>query len=372
MKQIFRRIYTQVPKKYKNDIALEINKENLYRIFIATIIMVISEVLIYIFFKEQILGTEKIVYLIILVNLLFSPLSYYMYKNVSPSLLYIGRFMQIVYIYFMFFFCCVLCLIPQQDFISMNTYIMILFATAAFFYFHPLESMSIYVIVYIGFFIALPYYQSNSDIVVVLRVNAFIMNVFAWIIGRMVYRMKIISLINHKIIEKKNELLKDMAMKDSMTSLINHENIFYKLRDELEMARLYKSCVSVMMIDIDNFKSINDQYGHQIGDKIIIGITKIIVDQCRKTDIIGRYGGDEFVIIMPGTDSDGAVYLGERIRSTIETTVFCGGVHVTISAGIGEYKNESMEEYFKKVDEQLYKAKNKGRNRVECLEYIIS
>ena len=124
-----------------------------------------------------------------------------------------------------------------------------------------------------------------------------------------------------------------------------------------------------MMLDIDHFKKINDTYGHLAGDFVLKEIAKIIKDSIRKSDICGRFGGEEFVIVLPNTKLSGAMKLAERIRETIQNHTFDFNgkkINVTVSIGITSVGvNDSYESLISRADEALYEAKEKGRNRIE-------
>jgi diguanylate cyclase (GGDEF)-like protein len=121
------------------------------------------------------------------------------------------------------------------------------------------------------------------------------------------------------------------------------------------------------MLDIDYFKKINDKYGHVFGDEVLIKISSVIEETVRKVDIAGRYGGEEFLIVIPGTDSGGAYKTAERIRESIEKIKWDkDGPKVTISGGVCEFKDEDSEKLIAKADKLLYRAKESGRNRIEA------
>lgn len=366
MNRPFCKYYTRIPERYKDEIIFDLTKDNLYRIFISTIILAVAEILLLLFFSDKTFNTESIILLIVFINTVFLPIVYHINHELTYRTVPMARIVQYVYLFASFLLFIALSLIPQGEFVTINTYVMALFGTSALLFFHPLESGILYAVIYGVFFMALPHYQAHPDIVLILRINAAIMTVFAWVIARMVYRMKLVSLIDKKTIEHKNELLREMAKRDSMTSLLNHATVFYRLRDEMDEARLTQVPLSVVMLDIDNFKTVNDSLGHQAGDKVIIGIAGIITDNCRATDIVGRYGGEEFLIVMPGTDLERATLTAERIRVLVEAAVFEAGTSVTISAGVCQFNDQTTEELVKKADEYLYMAKNQGRNRIEA------
>jgi diguanylate cyclase (GGDEF)-like protein len=119
------------------------------------------------------------------------------------------------------------------------------------------------------------------------------------------------------------------------------------------------------MIDLDNFKLVNDNYGHQTGDEVLIQVAKILTENCRSTDTVGRYGGEEFIIIMPDTNSGDAALLMQRVQRCIEATSFKEDIHITLSCGISELHGENVHGILKASDVMLYEAKKNGKNRVE-------
>jgi diguanylate cyclase (GGDEF)-like protein len=165
--------------------------------------------------------------------------------------------------------------------------------------------------------------------------------------------------------------LKSLAMKDGLTGLYNHAVLVELLEKEVSKQRRSKGNLSFVMLDIDYFKKINDTYGHMAGDRILKDLSKILTSSVRKGDIVGRYGGEEFSIVLPGAIRDDAYNLCERIRSRVDEHEFSIGdqkVKITISIGVfaHEFDDSSPEtEIIQKADELLYKAKKNGRNRVE-------
>jgi len=121
-----------------------------------------------------------------------------------------------------------------------------------------------------------------------------------------------------------------------------------------------------MMVDIDHFKKINDTYGHQFGDRVIVNVTGMIKREIRNVDMLGRYGGEEFLVVFPNTDMKNALLIAERIRKAM--ALLKSSKHdfnVSISAGVQTWKGHDMENLVREADLSLYSAKNKGRNRVE-------
>lgn len=167
--------------------------------------------------------------------------------------------------------------------------------------------------------------------------------------------------------------LKEMAMKDGLTGLYNHTLLMELFEKEVSQRSRDNSDTAFIMLDIDYFKKVNDTYGHMAGDMILKELSAILLDSVRTGDIVGRYGGEEFGIVLGNTDEKSAIEICERIRQRIEDNLFSTEdqtIHITISMGISIKKGgalASTSEVIKKADEALYKAKNDGRNRVVLL-----
>lgn len=170
--------------------------------------------------------------------------------------------------------------------------------------------------------------------------------------------------------------LKLLASTDPMTNLYNRR-YFSKISEQnLDLAKRDKKDISIIMIDIDKFKNVNDTYGHQIGDDVIIQLADILKFYQRKSDIVCRYGGEEFVILLPNTSADGALIVAQKIRKSVEDTTIKidnnEDFKFTISLGVSQIdiSNElNIEKGLKRADEALYEAKETGRNKV-CRNFI--
>ncbi|RUM48188.1 MAG: GGDEF domain-containing protein [Hydrogenothermus sp.] len=162
------------------------------------------------------------------------------------------------------------------------------------------------------------------------------------------------------------ERFKHLAETDRLTGLFNKGKFNEVLKKEIERAKRYKRPLSLIIFDIDHFKRINDTYGHKVGDEVLRELAKVIKSIIRKTDFVVRWGGEEFVILAPETDLDGALKLAEKLRQTVEKHQFPTVKNVTISLGVAQYiDEETPEEFIIRADMALYKAKENGRNRVE-------
>ncbi len=169
-----------------------------------------------------------------------------------------------------------------------------------------------------------------------------------------------------------HEQVRDLSRKDYLTDVLNRRGLFEIATKEFERSKRYGTVFSVVMFDVDGFKSINDRLGHEAGDKVLREVAVICQDVIRRADMIGRYGGDEFVILLPETGKKGAKSLTERIRRSIEELIVSfeyGEVNVTCSFGITqrEQSDKNVEDTIRKADRALYTAKHTGGNRTELL-----
>lgn len=164
--------------------------------------------------------------------------------------------------------------------------------------------------------------------------------------------------------------VQDMAITDSLTEISTRRYFLEKFKEEIRRSMRRKSGMSFLMIDLDYFKEKNDKFGHLVGDIILKEVAQILKSTLREIDIIGRYGGEEFTVVLAGIGKEGALLAAERIRSSVEHSVFKAydeKVSVTISVGISSFPEDGVDEtsLIESADKALYRAKEKGRNRVE-------
>jgi two-component system cell cycle response regulator len=142
------------------------------------------------------------------------------------------------------------------------------------------------------------------------------------------------------------------------------------LRDEFERSRRTEEPLAVAMLDLDRFKAVNDTWGHPTGDVVLYETARILQDTAREIDMVGRYGGEEFIVILPNTDEDEAAAFAERVRQAVEAHVYrdeANEIRMTCSSGVTSFPAEGVqdpEQLLKKADDALYVAKESGRNRV--------
>lgn len=194
---------------------------------------------------------------------------------------------------------------------------------------------------------------------IALAAGILLFGLFYWLVGRVGAQL-----------ESRSRMLADLAMRDGLTKLLNHRMFYTLLEKEVARAQRYDKPLSLLMLDIDYFKRVNDTYGHVAGDMILTGLSSVISSQVRNVDSVCRYGGEEISVILPETGMETAAQMAERIRSATEEHRFDIGqeqsIAITVSIGAASLppQQTSVEKLVAAADKALYEAKEGGRNRV--------
>ena len=159
--------------------------------------------------------------------------------------------------------------------------------------------------------------------------------------------------------------LAEMAIRDGLTKLYNHDATYKAIGVAVASARASLQPLSIIMLDLDYFKTLNDTYGHPFGDKVLKATAEVLKGSVRSTDIVGRYGGEEFMIILPGAFKQSAIKTAKRIEKGLSELTFEHQVTITASMGVAAWVGEETDELISTADKLLYQAKRKGRNRIE-------
>lgn len=168
-----------------------------------------------------------------------------------------------------------------------------------------------------------------------------------------------------KELEEKNNILNKVAINDKLTGINNRYYFDKRIIEEMGVSDRYTIPLSLLVFDLDSFKDVNDTFGHDIGDKVLITLADKIKRLMRKTDIFARWGGEEFVVLMTHTTLEGALCAAEKIRKEAENIYYIGVGNVNISIGVAQrLDNENLDSWFRRADRALYRAKKEGRNRV--------
>lgn len=198
----------------------------------------------------------------------------------------------------------------------------------------------------------------------VLIASMFLVS-FATLLGNfriMKMFLKIRDYRNHIILQE--SIIQSMSDKDLLTGLHNNKYINKQLAFEIERTKRYHTPLCMMVIDIDNFKKINEEHGQVVGDETLSQISNMLLSISRSTDLVGRFAGAEFIVVLPNTSIDESVILAERIRITIFKNDFDFEHKVSVSIGISDYRSHSLEEFIQETKNNVAIAKSEGRNKV--------
>lgn len=322
---------------------------------------------------------QKIHFFSAIVMLIFIILSAYIQMKKPVCVSWIYKIYDISFGFYGFLIAIMRALLIHNNVFSLPTiYIAVIYGFAVIFYFHPLKSLFVYGITSIFFVIALPIFQptvQNSYIQDILSNN-----MIAWIVSVINYQKCLKEFKNRKIIKKSNEdlkeknlqikkmnnKLKEISIRDALTNIYNRRKLDEILEYEYNRTKRYSREFSIILLDLDLFKSVNDKYGHSVGDKVLIETAEILKNNMRNSDIVGRWGGEEFLIICPETEIQQALHISDKLRNVIEKHEFSVANRRTSSFGVATYKNgDTIEDLIIRADKGLYLAKEKGRNRVE-------
>ncbi|MGB9807959.1 MAG: diguanylate cyclase [Thermosulfidibacteraceae bacterium] len=169
-------------------------------------------------------------------------------------------------------------------------------------------------------------------------------------------------------VKKLQEKLEDLLKRDPLTGIYNRRVLDEEVSMLLNLAKRYNRNLSFVMLDLDNFKSVNDFYGHEVGDEVLKELVRVVKKRLRSSDVFLRFGGEEFLIVLPETDNEGAMKLAEDVRKAIEnhTGFPCG--RLTVSVGVTSYREgDTLDSIIIRVDEAMYNSKRRGKNRVTVL-----
>jgi diguanylate cyclase len=272
----------------------------------------------------------------------------------------------------------VLSAIDQAVTPSITPFLVVCLAAGAIFYHRPLPSAALFVAAYLVFHFAIGSVDRDPAQLVSNRINGLTGAALGFGVSLAFWRLFLQTRGQRTRIEEQrqelarvNRELEHMAFHDSLTGLPNRRWFDRAVRAESSAARRRGTATSLIVIDLDHFKALNDTYGHPLGDDVLQGVARVLTDHVRVSDTVARLGGEEFIILLPDTPLDGARALAEKLREKVAAAAFPNGesaVKVTASFGVAALEagegRDAVHSYAA-ADAALYRAKNLGRNRVE-------
>lgn len=285
----------------------------------------------------------------------------------------------IVYILYLIFGA-VLCSFDQLVTNSITPYMLVCIGIGIIILVTPKAAVVYYLLAYGTLYYLVSLMQPSKDILLSIRTNSILATGIGLCIAIVTWRANIFLFLQKTQIEKqnaelqeKNKQLEYAAMHDDLTGLFKRNYFMQLVQREIERIRRTGKEACIILIDIDHFKNVNDSFGHPAGDSVLREIAAIIINNLRIYDTPSRWGGEEFIILLPETSLDNGIKAAEKLKQCIEAhsiTVGDKTIKITASLGVGvltDRKDDGFNKVYYKIDEALYQAKKNGRNRVESV-----
>ena len=349
----------EIPDEHLNDFGRNLLEENFSRLAIASTALFATELFLLLFEKHRMHIHIMIAFL--LINLVYIPLIYYIKKNYAAVRTVFKLAVLYSYVLIALSLGAALALSVLQQMDVTYVYLMTVLAISMFLYLKPVPLAILYAVVYTAFALLLPYAGAKPETLSSLQANSAVLNLFAWGFSLIALRSRASVFMSGKKLHEQNRALEDLAQRDVMTGLYHHAASLNRLEDEICRAKTEGYPLCLIMTDIDDFKAINDTYGHQFGDDVISRVAAVFKSVVKSKGIVGRYGGEEFLIILPGSGLEEACALAERIQSVLVSAI--SQPQVTVSGGISLYRGETLNDFVRQTDERLYYAKQNGKHR---------
>lgn len=259
---------------------------------------------------------------------------------------------------------------------NITPFLLICIICGSIFLIRPLASFIIYVTSYMAYYYLIALTITDPQILLSNRVNGITAVGVGFLLSFILWHYNYTTIIQKRRIESQQKQLEQMAYYDPLTDLPNRRLLEKLIKRELASMQRYGQETVIIMLDVDDFKQINDTYGHQVGDSILMQLADLLKNNVRETDTVARFGGEEFIILMPNTSVEEGYIFAERIRKIIMEKVFSIGsdtLQITSSFGVssmGDINSQNLEDYYLLADKALYLAKQSGKNRVEKAQEV--
>ncbi|MCT4619684.1 MAG: GGDEF domain-containing protein [Marinisporobacter sp.] len=386
MSSFFKSFFNPIFPEHKNEFFQKKFMHNNLSILCLSVFLTIEQFYYGLYIREPGTFIQEIHFFTAGIMLIYSIISIYIHFKKPVCISWLCKTYDISFGFYGFLIAIIRSLFIQNNIFSLPTiYIAVLYGFGVIFYFHPLKSFFIYAITSTILIVGLPVFQPSIIPTSYIQ-DTLSNNIIAWIASVINYRkyvkefmaQKIITKNNQELqektlqIQKMNEQLKELSTIDGLTNIYNRRKLDEILAYEYNRVKRYGKAFSVILLDLDLFKSVNDTYGHNVGDQVLIETAEILKNNIRSSDLVGRWGGEEFLIICPNTDIHQALCVSEKLRIAIETHKFPVANKRTSSFGVSTYqKGDTIGTLISRADKGLYQAKKKGRNRVEvaCLNF---
>lgn len=260
---------------------------------------------------------------------------------------------------------------------NISPFLVACMAASLLLYLRPLPSAAMYLVIYLVFYFALGITQQNAAMLLSNRLNGFVASALGWSLSVMLWRKFTLLTLQQIQLETANTELQEkqrdlerLTRNDGLTGLFNRNTFAELARQELLRAQRQGTPTTILLMDLDFFKKINDTWGHPAGDAVLKNVAFIASKTVRSTDLVGRLGGEEFTVLLPATSVDAARRLAEKLRNQLQnnpTPWENTAIPCTVSIGVSgttARENRDFDSLYREADKALYVAKTQGRNRV--------
>lgn len=352
-----------IPKQLLSDLDRQRTQINLNRVLPIAIVFYTIEWVVF-YFGAYFYDVSNIILALQIASSLIIPILIYARLRFEHLSHHFVDFVLMLYTLTLVTYSIVIALNTQTQADLLHMHIMIMTGIVAILYLKVWESFLLILSASLCMILLLPTYQSNVEVVFVIQVNLAIYNIVLWFFALGLFRTRLKTMLLERDLIEKNQELEHLVQTDSMTKLYNHKAILDYLDEEINRSIRNEQALSIILLDIDDFKKINDQFGHQVGDEVLIAISDIIKHSLRTIDRVGRYGGEEFLILLPNTNLNAGRLYALRLQSLIRNYKLPNDESLTLSGGLAEYTGESIDELIKQADQLLYQAKKSGKDQI--------
>ncbi len=260
---------------------------------------------------------------------------------------------------------------------SISPFLVACLGTSLALYLRPVPATALYASTYVVYFVAMRWTQTNPDVLLSNRMNGITACVLGWALSTLLWRKHVTIAMQRRQLEKAHSDLQDkqkelerLTRQDGLTGLFNRNTFVELSRSELLRAQRQASSTTIVLMDLDHFKRVNDTWGHPAGDAVLRQVATLAVQTVRSTDLVGRLGGEEFIVLLPHTDEEAGRKLAEKLRQKLEgARVMWEGIHIPVTGSFGvatasAATKRDFDSLYTDADKALYLAKQRGRNRV--------
>ncbi len=361
-------------EEHQKEFSRTLNLENAKRLqFICALVLLVVtlQAVIYLLKENSIYGSQLIItkFAIIAAGLIVIFLLEQIKKEAQYAVVY--STLIISFSVFVMIFMAILNTFAAQAITNdISIYMMVLMATIAGNRMKPKYVAMILILNFVAFAIGMPFYQKNPNYLFSHMFNAAFINILAFLISNMFYNYSLKTYEDKLKANQINMQLKILSEKDDLTGLYNKRTIYKHLRELIDENKGHGKQVYLGILDLDHFKEINDHYGHLYGDEVLKQIASKIQSNVRQEDMVGRYGGDEFVIVFSDCDGQVVRRVMERIQEEVNKLDFevC---QLSFSCGVAVWNGESSEKLFERADAFMYDVKRSGKNNIKVESYEV-